>query len=129
MTRVEERSDTRPQPQAGSSAEIVQQFAAVADPVRLAILGMLRRRDHCVCHLVERLQLKQSVVSHHVGVLRRAGLVRTRPHPSDRRWIYYRLDREALADIADHLGWLLDGSEYDPAPLPCAADEPRRGTI
>jgi DNA-binding transcriptional ArsR family regulator len=34
----------------------------------------LRHRDHCVCHLVERLSLKQSVIWHHVGVLRRAGL-------------------------------------------------------
>jgi len=100
-------------------------LTALADPTRLAILALLRGRDHCVCHLVEALGLKQSVVSHHVGVLRRAGLVTSWPHPEDRRWLYYRLDRPALAQVASHLGWLLDDREYDPEPLPCAVDEPR----
>ena len=100
-------------------------FSALADPTRLAILALLRERDHCVCHLVEALELKQSVVSHHVGVLRRAGLVTSWPHPTDRRWLYYRLDRDRLGQVAGHLGWLLDDAEYDPEPLPCAADEPR----
>lgn len=100
-------------------------LAALADPTRLAILALLRQRDHCVCHLVETLGLKQSIVSHHVGILRRAGLITSWPHPTDRRWLYYRLDRAALEQIAGYLGWLLDDREYDPEPLPCAADEPR----
>jgi ArsR family transcriptional regulator len=100
-------------------------FTALADPTRLAILGLLRRRDQCVCHLVEALGLKQSVVSHHVGILRRAGLITSWPHPTDRRWLYYTLDRPALEQVAGYLGWLLDEREYDPEPLPCAADSPR----
>ena len=100
-------------------------FTALADPTRLAILTLLRRRDQCVCHLVEALRLKQSIVSHHVGILRRAGLITSWPHPTDRRWLYYTLDRSALEQIAGYLGWLLDEREYDPRPLPCAADEPR----
>lgn len=102
-----------------------ERLTALADPTRLAILALLRRRDHCVCHLVDALGLKQSIVSHHVGILRRAGLVTSWPHPTDRRWLYYRLDRAALEQIADLLGWLLDIREYDPEPLPCDADEPR----
>ena len=102
-------------------------FTALADPTRLAILALLRQRDHCVCHLVTELGLKQSVVSHHVGVLRRTGLVTSWPHATDRRWIYYRLDRAALQEMAGHLGWLLDDREYNTEPLPCAADEPRGG--
>lgn len=99
-----------------------EQLTALADPTRLAILALLRRRDHCVCHLVERLELKQSIVSHHVGVLRRAGLVASYQHATDRRWLYYRLDRAALAGVIDALGWLLDDTEYDPTPLPCGPD-------
>ncbi len=100
-------------------------LTALADPTRLAILALLRGRDHCVCHLVDALGLKQSVVSHHVGVLRRAGLVTSWPHPADRRWLYYRLDRSALSRVASYLGWLVDDGEYNPEPLPCAVDEPR----
>jgi ArsR family transcriptional regulator len=99
-------------------------FTALADPTRLAILEQLRTRDLCVCHLVERLGLKQSIVSHHVGILRRAGLLRSWPNPSDRRWLYYRLDRDALRELAGQLDWLLDDCDYDPTPLPCGADAP-----
>lgn len=103
----------------------VTRLTALADPTRLRILALLRTRDHCVCHLVEELGQKQSIVSHHIGVLRRAGLVTSWPHLTDRRWLYYRLDRAALTEIAAHLGWLLDECEYNPTPLPCAADAPR----
>lgn len=102
-----------------------ESFSALGDPTRLAILGLLRERDHCVCHFVERLDLKQSIVSHHVGILRRAGLIRSYPHPTDRRWLYYTLDRDALATLATRVAWHLDLSAYDPTPLPCGADIPR----
>jgi len=102
--------------------ETLERFAALSDPTRLAILGLLRRQDQCVCHFVEGLDLKQSVVSHHVGVLRRAGLISSYPHATDRRWLYYRLNRETLTGLASQLGWLLDESDYVPTPLPCAAD-------
>lgn len=100
----------------------LEQLSALADPTRFAILALLRRQDQCVCHFVEELGLKQSVVSHHVGVLRRTGLISSYPHATDRRWLYYRLNREALDGLAGQLGWLLDTSQYDPTPLPCAAD-------
>lgn len=98
-------------------------LAALADATRLAILARLRVQDQCVCHLVEDLELKQSVVSHHIGVLRRTGLIASYQHMTDRRWLYYRLDRAALAEVGTHLDWLRDVCEYDPEPRPCGADE------
>lgn len=107
-----------------NDAEVTSRFAALAEPTRLAILALLRRQDQCVCHFVDELGLKQSVVSHHVGVLRRAGLITSYPHATDRRWLYYRLNREALEGLSGQLGWLLDTSDYNPAPSPCGADVP-----
>lgn len=98
-------------------------FAALADPTRLAILDLLAKQDHCVCHLVERLSLKQSIISHHVGVLRRAGLITSHPHQQDRRWLYYRLNRRALDEALQGLARLTDETGYDPTSLPCPADE------
>ncbi len=103
-------------------SETQEVLAALADPTRLAILAHLRTRDLCVCHLVERLELKQSIVSHHVGILRRSGLIESHANPADRRWLYYRLNRPVLTDASAYLGWLLDDSEYDPTPLPCGPD-------
>jgi ArsR family transcriptional regulator len=97
-------------------------FAALADDTRLEILSRLRTHDLCVCHLVEQLGLKQSIVSHHVGILRRAGLVSTYPNASDRRWLYYRLQRDALQQLHAQLGWLAEDTGVEPVPLPCGPD-------
>jgi ArsR family transcriptional regulator len=104
------------------AGELVEPLGALADPTRLEIVGRLRRQDHCVCHLVDELGLKQSLVSHHIGVLRRAGLVTSYPHRADRRWLYYRLNREAFRTLNFSLSLLADDAEYDPTPLPCPID-------
>jgi ArsR family transcriptional regulator len=49
-----------------------------------------------VCHLVEELAVPQPLVSHHLRVLRDAGLVDSERH---RYWTYYRLRPEALSDL------------------------------
>jgi ArsR family transcriptional regulator len=67
---------------------------AVADPVRWRILGALAAEDLCVCHLSADLALSQPLVSHHLRVLREAGLVEGERAG---RWTYYRLRRSALA--------------------------------
>jgi ArsR family transcriptional regulator len=54
----------------------------------------------CACKLVERLGLAQSTISHHMSVLKRAGLVSAR---KDGLWVHYTLRREALRDVADAL--------------------------
>jgi ArsR family transcriptional regulator len=105
----------------GALLERHEQLVALADPTRLAILAQLRRQDQCVCHLVEQLGLKQSIVSHHVGILRRAALISSQPNPTDRRWLYYRLERHALAEVAAQVAWLLDDSDYDPTAPSCPA--------
>lgn len=104
--------------------QLAEQLRAAADPTRLAILDLLRRRDQCVCHIIEELELKQSVISHHLGVLRRAGLVSSYPHPNDRRWLYYQLNWDALDDLLHRLDGITDRSDYDPAPMPCPIDAP-----
>ena len=85
------------------SAEQAEETAAllkvVADPARLRILSMLARApDHeiCVCDLTDPLELSQPTVSHHMKVLREAGLT-----TSDRRgkWVYHRLDPDRLEQI------------------------------
>ena len=54
----------------------------------------------CACKLVERLGLAQSTISHHMSVLRQAGLVSAR---KDGLWVYYTLRRPALEEVAETL--------------------------
>ena len=77
---------------------------ALADPVRLDICRSLANEELCVCHLTEDLGISQPLLSHHLKILREAGLVETRKYSY---WSYYRLRGEALQEIADqfaHLG-------------------------
>ncbi len=55
----------------------------------------------CACKISERLGLAPSTISHHMAILRDAGLVSAR---KDGTWVYYTLDRETLRAVADSLG-------------------------
>ena len=75
---------------------------ALADPVRLQLVDVLRKHAGkvCVCELVPLFDLSQPTVSHHLKVLREAGLV-----ASERRglWAYYYVRPDALEELT---AWL-----------------------
>jgi ArsR family transcriptional regulator len=70
---------------------------ALADPNRLRIFNLLMQGDTCNCELSEKLGLPSNLLSHHLRVLREAGLVRSRRDAVDARWIYYSVDKETVA--------------------------------
>src|SRR5258706_14181689 len=72
---------------------LAARFKALADPTRVAIVNRLAAADEvCVCDFVAALDLAQPTISHHLKVLREAGLVE-----SGRRgtWAYYGLVPQA----------------------------------
>ncbi len=73
---------------------------ALAEPLRWRILELLSAEELCVCHLVEDLDVAQPLVSHHLRVLREAGLVTSERW---RYWTYYRLRSEALDAVGEEL--------------------------
>lgn len=87
--------------------------------MRLRIIALLRQREQCVCHLTAALGLSQGTISHHMSMLKRAGLVRDRRDPYDARWVYYRLDPAGLAALHAALAPLLDPKGIDPTPADC----------
>jgi ArsR family transcriptional regulator, arsenate/arsenite/antimonite-responsive transcriptional repressor len=70
--------------------ETVELLKALADPTRLSMVATLRRQAGpvCICDLVAAFDLTQPTISHHMGVLKRAGLVES---VKKGIWIYYRL--------------------------------------
>jgi len=78
-----------------SDPRLLALLQALADEKRLRILDALREGEACVCELQETLDLAQSLLSHHLRVLREAGLVRDR---RDGRWMHYSVVREALIE-------------------------------
>jgi ArsR family transcriptional regulator len=82
--------------------QLAAQFKALADPTRVAIVNHLSAFDEvCVCNLVDAFDLSQPTISHHLKILREAGLVE-----STRRgtWAFYRLVPDALAALRATLG-------------------------
>src|SRR6266513_1258465 len=75
---------------------------ALGDPVRLQLVDVLRRHAGkvCVCELVPLFELSQPTVSHHLKVLREAGIV-----GSERRglWAYYYVNRDAVEELSSWL--------------------------
>ncbi len=76
---------------------------ALGDPIRLQLIDVLRKHAGkvCVCELVPLFDVSQPTVSHHLRVLRDAGLV-----GSEKRglWAYYYVNPGALGDLAAWLG-------------------------
>ncbi|MDT0300635.1 ArsR/SmtB family transcription factor [Streptomonospora wellingtoniae] len=71
------------------------------DPLRARIVRLLASEQMCTCHLIEQTGARQTTVSHHLRLLREAGLVETEPRG---RYTYYRLRPEAIAAAAEGLG-------------------------
>jgi arsenate reductase (thioredoxin) len=79
----------------------VELARALGDPLRWRIVELLSTEQLCVAHLAEELQAAQPLVSHHLKVLREAGLIEPDRY---RYWTYYRLRPGALVRLAATLG-------------------------
>jgi ArsR family transcriptional regulator len=75
---------------------IVEQFKALGDPVRLKIVRELRDGRRCACDLAEIAEVSPPLLSHHLKVLREAGLISGTKRG---RWIDYNLDVEAISGL------------------------------
>lgn len=86
------------------AAELAKGFQALADPVRLRLLSMIAANGAagaCVCDLIEPSGRSQPTVSHHLKILREAGLV-----VSEKRgtWAWYSVQPDRVAALKAALG-------------------------
>jgi ArsR family transcriptional regulator len=75
-------------------------FKALADPVRIRLLSMIATApggESCVCDLADGFDVSQPTISHHLKVLRQAGLLTSERRAS---WVYYRAVPERIAAIS-----------------------------
>jgi ArsR family transcriptional regulator len=89
-----------------TAIDLAKGFKALGDPVRLRLLSLIAARgggDVCVCDLTAAFEVTGPTISHHLKVLREAGLI-----DSERRgtWVYYWIIPSALAELSQ----LLDSS-------------------
>lgn len=89
----------RPLP-ARDQDRLVAAFKALADPTRIEILRLVGGQTGpvCVCDIVDRFDLSQPTISHHLKVLREGGLLRSSKIGI---WAFYELDSDAEALVDD----------------------------
>jgi ArsR family transcriptional regulator len=91
-----------------------QLFKALADPNRLRILDTLMQGISCNGELKDRLGLPPNLLSHHLGVLKKAGLITSRRDAVDGRWIYYAVDPTVVGQWQGWVTAFLDPARLQP---------------
>ena len=89
------------------TSTISDAWAVLGDPLRRRLVELLAAEQLCTCHLVEETGAKQPTVSHHLKVLREAGVVDAEPRG---RFTWYRLRPEVLEQLAADLAGLADAA-------------------
>jgi protein-tyrosine-phosphatase/DNA-binding transcriptional ArsR family regulator len=99
---------------------------AAGHPVRWRLLGALARSDRQVHELTALLGGQQSLISYHLGLLRKADVVRARRSSADGRDIYYRLDLARCGQLLAGAGGALHpGLRLTAPPAPAGATPTR----
>lgn len=81
--------------------DIVAMLRIVTDPTRWRLYERLRNGSASVGTLATELQITEKLVSHHLQVLRRSGIVHSERDASDARWVYYQLNPVMLKTLHD----------------------------
>jgi len=83
-----------------AAVELAAMFKALSDPVRLRLLSLVASHaggEACVCDISAGFEVSQPTISHHLKVLREAGLLSSQRRGS---WVYYRIEPAALAQLS-----------------------------
>lgn len=83
-------------------------FKALSDPNRLSILDMLSCGELCACKILEKFNITQPTLSHHMKILCDSGLVNAR---REGKWMHYSLNSENIKDLQDFINDVTTESE------------------
>ena len=98
---------------------LAAQLKVVAEPKRLLIVHLLMEGVQCNCELGDALQMAPNLISHHLSVLRRSGLVDFERDAVDARWVYYSINRAALDELNAAFGSFFDPDRIKPRRPTC----------
>ncbi|WP_273842156.1 ArsR/SmtB family transcription factor [Rubrobacter calidifluminis] len=110
---------TEPASRRESPEAVAAWLKVLADPRRLRIFDLLMQGVQCNCEIGDALEMAPNLISHHLGVLRRAGLVEVERDPTDARWVYYSVNREALEELNELFGSFFDPQRIRPRQPNC----------
>ena len=109
---------------AGALESLGSMLKLLADPTRLRIFDLLMQGVQCNCEIGDALGISPNLISHHLGALRRAGLVNVERDRSDARWVYYSIERDALRTVRESLAAFLDAGRIQDRQPQCGPASP-----
>lgn len=95
-------------------SDLADTLKVLSDSTRLSIFDLLMQGVQCNCEIGDKLGLPMNLISHHLKVLRDAGLVGAERDPVDARWVYYSINKSALVQLREHLSAFFDASRIQP---------------
>ena len=98
---------------------LAERLRVLAEPKRLLIFHLIMEGVQCNCELGEALEMPPNLISHHLRVLRESGWVDSERDPFDARWVYYSVNRDALAALNQAFGAIFDVAHIKPRRLTC----------
>ncbi len=107
-----------PQPPTNLQA-LADRLKVLAEPKRLLIIHLLMEGVQCNCALGDALKLPPNLISHHLRMLRKAGLIDVERDAVDARWLYYSINRAALDDLNEAFGTFFDPDRIKPRRPTC----------
>lgn len=100
-------------------ANLAHWLKVVGEPNRLLLLEKIIEGVQCNCELGDATQLAPNLISHHLSVLREAGLIEAERDPVDGRWIYYSINPKAMEEVRSLFGNFFDTDRIQPRRLTC----------
>jgi ArsR family transcriptional regulator len=112
---TEERDNTSPV----DLQILANRLKVLAEPKRLLIFNLLMDGVQCNCELGDALDMAPNLISHHLSILRRAGLVDVERDALDARWMYYSVNRTTLDELNTAFGAFFDPARIKPRRPAC----------
>jgi len=91
----------------------------ICEPNRLMLLEKIIEGIHCNCELGQALQIAPNLISHHLSVLREAGLINAERDPVDNRWVYYSINPIMMDDLQSFFSEFFNKDRIQPRGATC----------
>ncbi len=102
-----------------NNTELVVVLKALADEHRLKILKTMLDEEKCVCEIQAEFKLSQPTISHHLRILKNAGIILDR---KEGKWVVYRPNKKKIKEFSDFLNTnfieKIITNQYPPKELP-----------
>ena len=93
-----------------NNTHFLKLLKVLSNSTRFNVVLLLASGEKCVCNIFEHLKLSQNLVSHHLGILRRGGVIISR---KEGKWVHYRLNKKTIYIVGQFSKMILKPKKND----------------